>query len=168
MGIRFLLHPLPSREFCPRYLGLTRNIRPFLDFVGFTLLYRLVVCSLLDVVFSAVGLAFTRLDNHLISRLPTYLLVEVSQPYLTSCGVTQFNDNSLLFIMRELPLAPDQLGLLALATFVPCIPLLSLPTRAWAESVTLLREGSGCESTRGVGSPYQTTISGRADESHLV
>ncbi len=60
-GICFFSHPLPSKEFSLCYLGLTRSIRPLLDSVGFTLLYRLVVCSLLGAVFSAVDIVFTRL-----------------------------------------------------------------------------------------------------------
>jgi len=62
-GIRFLLHPLPSKGFCLRYLGLTRSNRPLLDLVGLTLLYSLVVCSLVGVVFSAMGIVFTRYMN---------------------------------------------------------------------------------------------------------
>ena len=66
VSVRFLLHPLPSREFCLRCLGLTKSIRPLLDSVGFTLLYRLVVCSLLDAVFFAMGVLFTRIKNVII------------------------------------------------------------------------------------------------------
>ncbi|CBN56335.1 hypothetical protein OSCI_2990024 [Kamptonema sp. PCC 6506] len=41
---------------CPRYLRPTRSFRPLLDSVGLTLLYRLVLCSQLGVIYSAMGL----------------------------------------------------------------------------------------------------------------
>jgi hypothetical protein len=66
---RFFIHPLPSRDFGLCYLGLTRGIRPPLDSVGFTLLYRLVLCSLLGAVSSAVEILFTQLENAAISSL---------------------------------------------------------------------------------------------------
>jgi hypothetical protein len=56
MGFCFLLHPLPTREFGILYSLLTRSIRPPLDSVGFTLLYRLVLRSLLDAIYSAIGI----------------------------------------------------------------------------------------------------------------
>ena len=57
--IRFFFHPLPSREFGLCCLGLTKSIRPLLDSVGLTLLYRLVVCSLLGAIYSATEVLFT-------------------------------------------------------------------------------------------------------------
>ena len=41
----------------------TRSFRPLLDSVGLTLLYRLVVSSLLDAVYSATGIIFTRFNE---------------------------------------------------------------------------------------------------------
>jgi hypothetical protein len=82
INIRFLLHPLPPRDFGLRYLRLTNRIRLLLDSVGFTLLYRLVVCSPLDAVYSAIGVIFTRPDESKASKLPIYLLVRAYQPYL--------------------------------------------------------------------------------------
>ena len=81
-SIRFLLHPLPSRDFRPCGLRPTRSYRPLLDSVGLTLLYRLVFCSLLGVIYSAVGLLFTRMLKPVLKILPTYLLVGAYQPYL--------------------------------------------------------------------------------------
>jgi len=89
-SIRFLIHPLPSREFGRRYLGLTGSIRPLLDSVGFTLLRRLVVCSSLDAVSSAMGVVFTRFNENRALNLPIYLLVRAYQPDLALCDVTQF------------------------------------------------------------------------------
>ena len=60
---------IPSRDFGLRYLGLTRGIRPPLDSVGFILLYRLVLRSLLGAVSSAVEILFTQLENEEISSL---------------------------------------------------------------------------------------------------
>ena len=89
-SIRFLIHPLPFREFDRRYLGLTGSIRPLLDSVGFTLLRRLVVCSSLDAVSSAMGVVFTRFNEIRALNLPIYLLVRAYQPDLALCDVTQF------------------------------------------------------------------------------
>ena len=58
--IRFFFHPLPSKEFGLCCLRLTKSIRPLLDSVGFTLLYRLVVCPLLGAIYSAMEVLFTR------------------------------------------------------------------------------------------------------------
>ena len=82
---------MPSREFGRRYLGLTRSIRPLLDFVGFTLLYRLVVCYSLDAVYSAIGILFTRFGDCTTPTLPIYLLVGAYKPYLAPWKITQFN-----------------------------------------------------------------------------
>ena len=59
-GVRFFFPPLPPREFCLCYLGLTKSIRPLLDSVGLTLLYRLVVCPFLDAICFAMEVLFTR------------------------------------------------------------------------------------------------------------
>ena len=105
-SIRFLIHPLPSREFGRRYLGLTRSIRPLLGSVGFTLLYRLVVCSSVDAVSSAMGILFTRFNEIRALNLPIYLLVRAYQPDLALCEVTQFKQQfTKMFIIEELPLA---------------------------------------------------------------
>lgn len=53
-SIRFFSHPLPSKGLCLRCLRPTRSNRPLLDLVGFTLLYRIVVCSSLGAVYPAV------------------------------------------------------------------------------------------------------------------
>ena len=57
---RFFSYPLPSKGFRLCYLGLTKSIRLLLDSVGFTLLYRLVVCPLLSAIYSAMEVLFTR------------------------------------------------------------------------------------------------------------
>ena len=72
-SIRFLIHPLSSREFGLCCLGLTKSIRPLLDSVGFTLLYRLVVCPHLDAVYSTTGIIFTRFNDDQTLSLPMYL-----------------------------------------------------------------------------------------------
>lgn len=59
-SIRFFFHPLPSRDFYLCYLGLTKSNRPLLDSVGFTLLYRLVVCPRVGAIYSAMFVMFTR------------------------------------------------------------------------------------------------------------
>jgi hypothetical protein len=82
VSIRFFFHPLPSRDFGLCCLGLTKSIRPLLDSLRLTLLYRLVFCSLLGVIYSAVGLLFTRMLKPVLKILPTYLLVGAYQPYL--------------------------------------------------------------------------------------
>lgn len=61
--IRFFFHPLPSKEFGLCCLGLTKSIRPLLDFVGLTLLYRLVVCFPLGGIYPAMGFLFIRLTD---------------------------------------------------------------------------------------------------------
>lgn len=94
MDIRFLLPPLSSREFSRCYLGLTRSIRLFLDFVGLTLLIRLVVSLSLDGIYSAMGVVFIRLTRQRIIRPPIYLLVRAYQPYLAPFVLTQFIDTS--------------------------------------------------------------------------
>ena len=81
-GIRFLFHPLPSREFCLCCLGLTKIIRPLLDSVGFTLLCRLVVFFPLGAVFSAVDTVFTRLVEARPTSPSTSLLGGACQPGL--------------------------------------------------------------------------------------
>jgi hypothetical protein len=90
MSLRFLLHPLSSREFYLPYGWLTRDIRPSLDSVGFTLLYHLVLRSLLDAIYSVIGIVFTRLNETQALKLPIYLLVRVYQPDLTPLEITQF------------------------------------------------------------------------------
>lgn len=57
---RFFSHPLPSKGFSLCCLGLTKSIRFLLDSVGFTLLYRLVICPLLGAIYSAMEVLFTR------------------------------------------------------------------------------------------------------------
>ncbi len=52
-----ILYPPESSVFVAS--DLLEVFRPLLDSVGFTLLYRLVVRSLLDAVFSATGVVFT-------------------------------------------------------------------------------------------------------------
>ncbi|MDZ8089724.1 MAG: hypothetical protein RMY16_29850 [Nostoc sp. DedQUE12b] len=81
-GVRFFFHPLPSREFGLCCLGLTKIIRPLLDPVGLTLLYRLVVYSLLDAVFSAVDIMFTQLLEARPTNPSTPLLGRACQPDL--------------------------------------------------------------------------------------
>jgi hypothetical protein len=61
--IRFFFHPLPSKEFGLCCLGLTKSIRPLLDSVGLTLLYRLVVCFPLGGIYPAMGFLFIRLTD---------------------------------------------------------------------------------------------------------
>lgn len=105
-SIRFLIHPLLSRGFDRRYLGLTGSIRPLPDSVGLILLYRLVVCSSVDAVSSAMGFVFTRFNENRALNLPIYLLVRACQPDLALCGVTQFKRQfTKTFIIEELPLA---------------------------------------------------------------
>jgi len=88
--VRFFFHPLPSWDFYLSYLWLTIGVRPPIDLVGFALLYRLVVCSLLGTIYSAMGVVFTRLMKVEIISLPIYLLVEACQPYLAPYPITQF------------------------------------------------------------------------------
>lgn len=64
--------------------------RPPIDSVGFTLLCRLVVCSRLGTIYSAVRVVFTRFIKVEVINLLTYLLVEASKPYSASYPVTQF------------------------------------------------------------------------------
>ncbi len=73
MNFRFLLHPLPSREFCFPCGWLSNSIRPLLDSVGFTLLYRLMLRSLLDAICSTEGVMFTRCMDSTFRQPPTYL-----------------------------------------------------------------------------------------------
>ncbi len=61
--IRFFFHPLPSKEFGLCCLGLTKSIRPLLDSVGLTLLYRLVVCFPLGSIYPTMGFLFIRLTD---------------------------------------------------------------------------------------------------------
>lgn len=82
ISIRFFIHPLPSRKFGRRYLGLTRSIRPLLDSVGFTLLYRLAFFSSLGAAFLAVEIGFTRLMKVRIINPSTSLLGRAYQLYL--------------------------------------------------------------------------------------
>ena len=62
-GVRFLLLPLPPREFRPCYLRLTKSYRPLLDAVGLTLLCHLVFQYPLGAIYSAVEMLFTRLTE---------------------------------------------------------------------------------------------------------
>lgn len=59
-SIRFLLHPLPSREFRLCYLGPTRSYRLLLDSVGLTLLCRLVFLISVRSYLFCDGILFTR------------------------------------------------------------------------------------------------------------
>ena len=69
-GVRFFFHPLPPKEFGLCCLGLTKSIRPLLDSVGLTLLYRLVVCPLLGAIYSAMEIMFTRfIDGETINPI---------------------------------------------------------------------------------------------------
>jgi hypothetical protein len=105
-GIRFFIHPLPSKVFRLCYLRPTINFRPSIDFVGFTLLYRLVFCLSLGIIFSAMGVVFIRFNKAVMLNLPIYLLVSACQPDLALCTVTQFKyDNSLSFAIERLPFA---------------------------------------------------------------
>ena len=61
VSIRFLLHPLSTRDFRLRYLRPTKSYRPLLDSVGLILLCRLVLYSPLGAIYSAVEVLFTRL-----------------------------------------------------------------------------------------------------------
>ena len=87
ISIRFLLHPLPSKDLCLRCLRPTSGIPP-LDFVGLTLLRHLVLRFLLNAVFSTVGFIFTRFNDFAALKLPTYLLVRAYQPDLALGAIT--------------------------------------------------------------------------------
>jgi hypothetical protein len=155
-SIRFLIHPLPSREFGRRYLGLTGSIRPLLDSVGFTLLYRLVVCSSLDAVSSAMGIVFTRFNENRALNLPIYLLVRAYQPDLALCGVTQFKQQFTSVHHRRTPSCSItrlgyQLRILSGSAFRLFHYLLG---RDQTQILSLFREGKGCETLRGVSSSY--------------
>ncbi len=108
--------------------------------------------SILALVLSILRWNFVHTICRLTSHkfFPLYLLVRAYQPYLALSGITQFINNSLTFTIENFPLAPDQHRLPASATFVVCIPSGSLLTKdVTGLSKSLLREGSGCESTLG-------------------
>ena len=80
--------PLNFYDLCLRYLRLTSGIRSPLDFVGLTLLRHLVLRFLLNAVFSTVGFIFTRFNDFVPLKLPTYLLVRACQPDLALGAIT--------------------------------------------------------------------------------
>jgi hypothetical protein len=106
INIRFFIHPLPSKEFGLCYLGLTRSIRPLLDSVGLTLLYHLVLHSLLDAVYSAMEVLFTRILNcPFKNTFPFCLLARAYQPYLALFPITQFKQQFTFVHHKRTPLS---------------------------------------------------------------
>ena len=126
-SVRFFFHPLPSRELCLRYLRLTGSIRPLPDSVGFTLLCLLVFFSLFSCCLSCDGYYVHTIYEALNHRFNphTFWLEPISLIWLFM-EWRSLSDSSLTFTIRVFPLAPDQLRLLASATFVVCTPPQSL------------------------------------------
>jgi hypothetical protein len=105
-SIRFFFHPLPSWDFCLRYLWLTRSIH-LPDLVGLTLLiYPVLSFSFRCWLFCGGICVHTIARKNRLSIHPLAFWREPISPIWLFNEWRSLDVNSFTFIIRKLPLAP--------------------------------------------------------------